>query len=755
MAGKEATIYIVDVGATTAECHSGRLESDLDFGMRYVWDKITEIMASERKSFTVGIVGFRTDETLNEQYDQADTYDDKESYKNISVFKKLEQMTMSDLQPLQQKIQASNNSEGDAISAVVVAIPLMEKHTMLKSGKPGKYKRKIVLLTDGQGNISDDEVGPIAQKLNELEIEIAIIGIDFDDDDYGFKEEDKDDNKRRNENILKELADGCTESLFATAAEAIESLAKPKVKATKPYITYEGPLKLGNDAEYPETAMVIDVKRYFRTKLAKAPSARSMAITKTDALGSSLEDVKTSYSYEVNDPEAPGGKRSLQREELDKGYLYGSTVVHINESELNETVLETTQSFEIIGFIPNDNYDRFLTMGESCITIAQPTNEKAVMALSSLIHALHELGSYAVARFVPKENKPPQLLLLAPCIEPDMEALVDIPLPFAEDVRLYRFAPLDRLFTTSGTILKSHKYLLPSEELTKAMGDYMDSMDLSELGTDDDGNPTEYMMIDDLYNPHIHRLNQAIRRKAISNETVGEPAEILVRYREPPQTLKDQTKSNLATLKRVANVQKVPDKVVGVGKSKRRKQATPLSNLNINELVAAGSEPAKRTKIDPANVIPDFKYMLENPPVTEEAEHAFFTTTCKQLGAIIRSTLETSFKLPIVGGGPREKGLDRASEFLSIMRAGMSGLETPTIYNDYILGLKKWLLADVENVDGKQFFLDYIKRKKLGLISAEEIDMRTFLEVSAAKAEDFYRLTLELPDRTVKAEEDS
>jgi hypothetical protein len=41
MAQKEATVYIVDVGASMAECHGGRSESDLEWAMKYVWDKIT------------------------------------------------------------------------------------------------------------------------------------------------------------------------------------------------------------------------------------------------------------------------------------------------------------------------------------------------------------------------------------------------------------------------------------------------------------------------------------------------------------------------------------------------------------------------------------------------------------------------------------------------------------------------------------------------------------------------------------------
>ncbi len=47
MAEKEATVYIVDVGASMGAKHAGRDETDLDWSMRYVWDRITS---------TVGVV---------------------------------------------------------------------------------------------------------------------------------------------------------------------------------------------------------------------------------------------------------------------------------------------------------------------------------------------------------------------------------------------------------------------------------------------------------------------------------------------------------------------------------------------------------------------------------------------------------------------------------------------------------------------------------------------------------------------------
>lgn len=125
-------------------------------------------------------------------------------------------------------------------------------------------------------------------------------------------------------------------------------------------------------------------------------------------------------------------------------------------------------------------------MGDACITIPRKFDAKSALALSSLVWALSELESYAIARIVPKDGKDPLLVLLAPSIEPDMECLYDIPLPFAEDIRTYQFPPLDRVVTVTGQTLTKHRFL-PTDELNEAMSDYVDAMDLSTYGIDDDG----------------------------------------------------------------------------------------------------------------------------------------------------------------------------------------------------------------------------------------------------------------------------
>jgi ATP-dependent DNA helicase 2 subunit 2 len=61
MADKEATVYIVDVGKSSKSIRHGRSESDLDYAMKYVWERITNTVLTGRKTAHIGVVGLKTD----------------------------------------------------------------------------------------------------------------------------------------------------------------------------------------------------------------------------------------------------------------------------------------------------------------------------------------------------------------------------------------------------------------------------------------------------------------------------------------------------------------------------------------------------------------------------------------------------------------------------------------------------------------------------------------------------------------------
>ena len=195
-------------------------------------------------------------------------------------------------------------------------------------------------------------------------------------------------------------------------------------------------------------------------------------------------------------------------------------------------------------------------MGTSNIVVAQKTNDKAILALSSLIHALFELDSYAIARVVKKQNAEPLLTVLSPSVEKDYECLLETKLPFHEDVRTYQFPPIDKLITMSGKILKQHRNL-PSDELTSAMDDFVDRMDLSQFGRDEDGEATEYMAPEDTFSPVLHRIEQAKRWRAVRPSAPLPPVpEVLLKYSKQPVELQEAARPALERLIEVADVKK-------------------------------------------------------------------------------------------------------------------------------------------------------------------------------------------------------
>ncbi|GLA47312.1 ATP-dependent DNA helicase II subunit 2 [Aspergillus niger] len=696
MADKEATVYIVDCGKSMGERRHGREVTDLDWAMQYVWDRITGTVATGRKMALIGVLGLRTDETANELEDDPD-------YSHISVLSGIKQFLMPDIRGLSDQIKPSKTNKGDAISALVLAIQMI-----ITQCKKLKYKRRIVLVTNGQGPMNPDNLSEITKKIKEDNIELIILGPDFDDPEYGVKEEDKDPRKAENETLLRSLAEDC-DGAYGTLEQAVAELETPRVKTTRITASFKGHLQLGNPAEY-DTAVRIPVERYYRTYVAKAPSASQFTVRNEEEMGmaaaaaaagsqegSSLVGVRNNRSYQIDDGTTEEGVRDVDREQLAKGYEYGRTLVPISETDENITTLETFAAIELLGFIQSDRYDRYMHMSTTNIIIAQRANDKAALALSSFIHALFELESYAVARMVLKENKPPVIVVLAPSIEPDYECLLEAQLPFAEDVRTYRFPPLDRVITVSGKVVTQHRNL-PNDDLLNAMDKYVKSMELTDM--DENGDPTESLPIDDSFSPVLHRIDSAIRHRAIHpNDPIPPPASVLTKFSHPPDDLVEKSKKYLDKLVAVSDVKKVPPKTKGTKRT--RETEKPLSGLDVDALL----HQEKRTKISPNNAIPEFKQTLSQAENIEIIKDAV-----KQMSTIIEDQIRHSLG---------DVNYHRVTEGLGVMREELIDYEEPALYNDFLKQLKDKLLKEELGGDRRELWW-LLRRSKLGLIEQRE-----------------------------------
>lgn len=143
---------------------NGRKESNLDFGMRYIYDKMAVTMAAARKTWNVGVVGVRTDTSKNDLADQDD------NYKNIAIQKSMGPLFLSEFRDIRDRVRVSTTNKGDVISSIVIAVQMIEDFA-----KKLKFQRKIVILTDARGFMDGDDLDEISKKLNQENIELVIV----------------------------------------------------------------------------------------------------------------------------------------------------------------------------------------------------------------------------------------------------------------------------------------------------------------------------------------------------------------------------------------------------------------------------------------------------------------------------------------------------------------------------------------------------------------------------------------------------
>jgi ATP-dependent DNA helicase 2 subunit 2 len=668
-----------------------------------------------KKTQQLGVIVVGSDETDN-------ILDGDDGFENIKELQPIQQTLLPDLRILHDAIKPSNSSSGDVISALVVAIEMMERHT-----KKLKYQRKIVLVTDGTRAMDTEDTENIASKMLDDGIELTVLGVDFDDAEFGFKEEDKDATKEANESVLSKLCED-TGGKYGTMAYAVSELGLPRITQPAPVSLYKGTLTLGDPSKY-DTAVSINVERYAKVRIAKAPTASSFVVkTGGGAQASSstqtsntlqnggsqapgedgLSAVKYARTYTVDDEDAPGGKRELDRDSLARGYEYGRTAVPMERSDEGVTKLGTTASFDIVGFVAADEYEHWMSMSETSQTVPSKVNPQAAMAFSSLIHALFERECYAVARLVAKDGRDPIMLLMAPFFDHanNYECLVDVELPFAEDMRSFTFPPLDKIVTVAGKHISQHR-LLPNDDLKSAMSDYVDAMDLSTFEKGDEGEPMEYGAITDTYNSRKNYMEQAIKFRAINPiDAVPPPSDVLMKYTQPPPDLLESAQSQLSTLIKTADVKKVPPKLKG--RKRDRDAEKPISGLNVTELLNSGASGLpKRIKISPTNAIPEFKQILATTD-----EKSTFNDAVKQLGVIIEELVRTS---------TGSHNYQRAIEAMRVMREEMGEYEEVNLYNTFLRGFKgKLEKGELGGDRGELWYL--VRVHRLGLVDSSKME---------------------------------
>lgn len=453
-----------------------------------------------------------------------------------------------------------------------------------------KYIKNIYVLTNGRFARSHDtaeDVTAIRSEMEKSNIQFKVLGVDFDDPETGIVEEDKDEDKRHNELVLKDLSTDLPGAIFANAEEAIESLQLPSIRKVRPIKTFTGKLTLGDVSTY-ENVISINIEAFPCTRVATAPTAVAYAVAAKPAASQAtqqqatedsesssqlkrqgLQEVKRITEYYVKDETEPDGKIEIEPKDVQTGYRFGSEIVVLSEEEASVLhISNEPASMMIVGFVAEKSLPRYLSMSNTDFVVAAKGDSESSMGLSSLIHALFLEKSACIVRVVQRDNKDVQMCALTPMIEANLETLILTRLPFAQDVRHYRFPPLGevRVRDKDGEgykILKEHPTMIPTQEMQDAMDQLVDDMDLMEADMEE-GTDTgyEYACPDQIYNPLIHRIKHVIKYCALTDNTevIPEPLPILKKYSVPPVSLVEAAAGTIAKLEDLMATKRVETK---------------------------------------------------------------------------------------------------------------------------------------------------------------------------------------------------
>ncbi|EPY52637.1 Ku domain-containing protein Pku80 [Schizosaccharomyces cryophilus OY26] len=606
MSDKECTVFVIDLGADMGDCHHGRQQTDLEWALSYFQDQISRKLLLNKKTDVIGIVTYKCDETKNDLAEQ-------EAYWNINVLYPIQTALFTKLQSAKRRLVPNRTMQGDLISAIVVSFDIIARFC-----KKNKWRKNMIVLTGARGTIDFSDSSGIAEQMVQHEVHLSLLGVDFDDPGTQTFEHSKDPEKKENESQLKHFVDSCKGTVL-TFQEAERILGGPCMHRVRPIAVFKGSLTIGSEGDN-ENSVSMHVERYPRTRLTKPPTSSAFNASlkqpkeeeNQEQFSSSQEKpwesnaVSTVRSYVVRDSQTTEAFE-VDRKDLESGYSYGRTIVPISRSDEDILALETKAGYEILGFIPKASLPFYYTISDSNIIIPRG-DEGNKQKFSSLVQSLEREHRYALARFVSKEKGAPTLLVLMPFVESKKHYLVDVQLPFAEDVRPYQFPDLEEVSNPD-----------EKHQLDEAINHYVDNMDLDspECPFQPKFEP------ENTYSAVPHRLLQAISHYAESpNKQLPSPPEYVVRYTSPPDNMLDKCSKDLDTVsEKLSIIQPLEPKYAS--QETALDSGAPISEQEIDELLNAGIEEQEDKTlvlhVSEKDPVATFKEILKNPFGLEDA----------------------------------------------------------------------------------------------------------------------------------------
>ncbi|CAG85021.2 DEHA2B01584p [Debaryomyces hansenii CBS767] len=491
MASKEVTTFIVDLSPSMANKSNGRNISDLEYGLKYFYDIVTNKILRGRKTDYISVITCHSNRTEN-------PFSSEDSFKNIEVVSNKIAPTYDDLRKYKELLCPNKTEitedEGDCFESMLVGIGL------LKDTQKLKFVRNVVVITNAESKIKSFETkvaDATRNAINEMNINVVLNGIDFDVD--GLKYPDKSPEKAKNESGWASVFHTYKTSEVYTTAQIVESiLHNPPLKKVKPMRAFKGQLRFGSDhcnqnensdyaPELDQTCISLNVELYpalkaeklasghqytidpangsvDKTKYVKDYFIKSVSSKDEDGKDDDEEVQKRRYDDDDDDEDKDGDLEtvSIDANEWTDGFKYSNyDLLTLDEDLLNSAKLASDPGMDILGFIKMDDLPYAYLTGESYYLLPEVScSYKNLVGFNGLCQSLVDLEGLALIRYVQKPNDEIKVCILIPSKikvnESFVYAFILVRLPFREDEKIGKFPLLTSIMTTSGKSFTSN-----------------------------------------------------------------------------------------------------------------------------------------------------------------------------------------------------------------------------------------------------------------------------------------------------------
>uniref|UniRef100_A0ACB8G2Q2 X-ray repair cross-complementing protein 5 n=1 Tax=Sphaerodactylus townsendi TaxID=933632 RepID=A0ACB8G2Q2_9SAUR len=540
----------MDVGSSMSNIVPGE-ESPFDQAKKVMTLFVQRQVFAESKD-EISLVLFGTDGTEN-------SLASEDQYQHITVRRHLFLPDFDLLEDIQNLIQPGSG-QGDILDALIVCMDLLQKETIGK-----KYdKRHIEVFTDLSSPFSEDQLDIIVNNLKKTGISLQFF-LPFpvnSKDGSGDANDEAHSSRHQNSFPRKGLTEQQKEGLlmvkrlmfaldkedglediytFRDSQERLSMFKKIELRS----MAWPCQLTIGSKL----SIRIIAYKSITEEKVKKSWMV-------VDAKTLKKEDVQKETVHCLNDDD----ETEVQKDDIIQGFRYGSDIIPFSKIDEEQMKYKTDgKCFAVLGFSRSSQILRHHYMGNQVLKVfAAKDDEAAAVAFSALIHALDELDTVAIVRYVYDRRSNPQVGVAFPLIKDQYECLVYVQFPYMEDLRQYMFSSL-----------KNNKKCTPTEDQLCAVDSLIDSMNLVYEDEREEA-MEDIFKTSKLPNPQFQRLFQCLHHKAFHPDAPLPPIEKYLKdMLETPQEVMEKCQAPLQKLKSLFPLK-------DVGKIKEQKTAQSI-----------------------------------------------------------------------------------------------------------------------------------------------------------------------------------